>query len=121
MSKLDLLFAQNESEQLVTLVYVLLDPERDDLVVANAGHPPPVILRRDLSTEQPPLASGPPLGTTPDTASRSRCPSVAETRSWPSPMAWSNDVTRTSTRAWDACFGPCPSWQGRTSPRRSTT
>ena len=65
MSKLDLLFAQNESEQLVTLVYVLLDPESDDLAVANAGHPPPVILRRDLSTEQLPLASGPPLGATP--------------------------------------------------------
>ena len=62
MRKLDLMFAQYGREQLVTLVYMVASPERDELLVANAGHPPPLILRRDLGIEQLPLAGGPPLG-----------------------------------------------------------
>jgi len=65
MGKLDLMFAQHPKEQLVTLVYMMVDVTRDELVVANAGHPPPVLLRADLSTEQLPLADGSPLGTIP--------------------------------------------------------
>ncbi|MGZ4599892.1 MAG: GAF domain-containing SpoIIE family protein phosphatase [Oryzihumus sp.] len=60
--RLDLMFAQYPTEQLVTLVYMVADPVRGELVVANAGHPPPVLLRRDGTPEQLPLASGPPLG-----------------------------------------------------------
>ena len=66
MAKLDLMFAQYPTDQLVTLVYLLVDPAHDELVVTNAGHPPPVILRADLSTEQLPLAEGPPLGALPE-------------------------------------------------------
>jgi GAF domain-containing protein len=62
MRKLDLMFAQYGRDQLVTLVYMVANPERDELLVANAGHPPPLILRRDLGIEQLPLAGGPPLG-----------------------------------------------------------
>jgi GAF domain-containing protein len=62
MRKLDLMFAQYGREQLVTLVYMVANPEQDELLVANAGHPPPLILRRDLGVEQLPLAGGPPLG-----------------------------------------------------------
>jgi len=62
MGRLDLMFAQYPTEQLVTLVYMVADPARGELVVANAGHPPPVLLRRDGTPEQLPLASGPPLG-----------------------------------------------------------
>ena len=65
MTKLDLMFAQYPTEQLVTLVYLLVDPAGDELVVANAGHPPPVLLRADLSAEQLPLADGCPLGAVP--------------------------------------------------------
>ncbi|HEX8970143.1 GAF domain-containing SpoIIE family protein phosphatase [Oryzihumus sp.] len=61
-SRLDLMFAQYPTEQLVTLVYMVADPTRGELVVANAGHPPPVLLRRDGRSEPLPLASGPPLG-----------------------------------------------------------
>jgi serine phosphatase RsbU (regulator of sigma subunit) len=61
LSRLDEMFAQFPTEQLVTLVHMLVDPARDALVVANAGHPPPVLLRADLSTEQLPLADGSPL------------------------------------------------------------
>lgn len=62
LDKLDLMFAQFPTEQLVTLVFVLADPFRDEIQVANAGHPPPVILRADLSREQLPMAEGCPLG-----------------------------------------------------------
>ena len=48
---LDRLFEQYDFRQLVTLVYVVADPARDELVVASAGHPPPVVRRRDGSVE----------------------------------------------------------------------
>lgn len=65
LANLDQMYAQFPTEQLVTLVYLVADPARDELVVANAGHPPPVVLRRDGSVEQLPLADGAPLGVGP--------------------------------------------------------
>ena len=62
MTKLDLMFTQYPTEQLVTLVYLVMDPERDQLVMCNAGHPPPVLLRADRRTEQLPTTDGCPLG-----------------------------------------------------------
>jgi len=62
LQKLDLLFNTYGMTQLVTMVYMVLDPDRNELVAANAGHPPPVILRADGRTEQLPLANGAPLG-----------------------------------------------------------
>lgn len=66
MSKLDQMFTQYPSEQLVTLVYMLLDPRDDVLVAANAGHPPPLVLRANGSTEELPQADGCPLAAAPD-------------------------------------------------------
>ena len=66
MTKLDLMFERYPTDQLVTLVYLVVDPARDELVVTNAGHPPPVLLRADLSTVQLPLAEGCPLGAVPE-------------------------------------------------------
>lgn len=63
MDKLDRMFTRYPTEQLVTLVYMLVDEARDELTLANAGHPPPVLLRADRSAEQLPLADGSPLGT----------------------------------------------------------
>jgi GAF domain-containing protein len=63
MGKLDTMFARYPGEQLVTLVYLVADPARQVLVIANAGHPAPVILRADGSAEQLPVADGPPLDT----------------------------------------------------------
>jgi len=63
LSKLDLLFRTYALHQLVTLVYGVVDPLSDEMVVVNAGHPPPVVLRRDGAVEQLPSADGPPLGT----------------------------------------------------------
>jgi serine phosphatase RsbU (regulator of sigma subunit) len=65
MENLDRMFDPYPSDQLVTLVYLVADPARDELVVTNAGHPPPVLLRADGSTEQLPFADGVPLGTLP--------------------------------------------------------
>jgi serine phosphatase RsbU (regulator of sigma subunit) len=74
MGNLDRMFGQYPTEQLVTLVYLVADPERDELVVTNAGHPPPVLLRADGSTEQLPLADGVPLGTFPRERSQTTLP-----------------------------------------------
>ncbi|MFC4786932.1 SpoIIE family protein phosphatase [Nocardioides sp. MAHUQ-72] len=62
LRKLDLLFATYGMSQLVTLVYALADPSRNELVVVNAGHPPPLVLREDGAVEELPTADGPPLG-----------------------------------------------------------
>jgi serine phosphatase RsbU (regulator of sigma subunit) len=50
------------SDQLVTLVYVLADAASGTLLVGNAGHPPPSVLRSDGSVERLPFTDGPPLG-----------------------------------------------------------
>jgi GAF domain-containing protein len=66
LARLDLLFATYAmTHQLVTLVYLVLDPGRHELTLANAGHPPPVVVRRDGGIEQLPTAVGAPLGTFP--------------------------------------------------------
>jgi PAS domain S-box-containing protein len=52
LARLDLLFSRFDLEELVTVVYAVADPARDELVVANAGHLPPVILRSDGTVEE---------------------------------------------------------------------
>jgi serine phosphatase RsbU (regulator of sigma subunit) len=64
LTRLDQMYARYQTEQLVTLVYVLIDPIRNQLVVGNAGHPPPVLLHGDGSTALLPVADGAPLGVT---------------------------------------------------------
>ena len=51
LEALDRLFEHYDFQQLVTLVYAVADPARDELVVVNAGHPPPVVRRADGSVE----------------------------------------------------------------------
>jgi GAF domain-containing protein len=60
---MDRLFTAYDVGQLVTLVYLLADPARDQVLMVNAGHPPPVVLRTDGSVEQLASTGGPPLGT----------------------------------------------------------
>jgi serine phosphatase RsbU (regulator of sigma subunit) len=62
LRQLDLLFNTYGMSQLVTLVYLVVEPKADRLRLVNAGHPPPVILRADGRAEQLPLAEGAPLG-----------------------------------------------------------
>ncbi|MFQ6171332.1 GAF domain-containing SpoIIE family protein phosphatase [Oryzobacter sp. R7] len=62
LSKLDGMIQRYGTEQLVTLAYLLADGEADTIHLANAGHLPPWVLRRDGAVEQLPFADGPPLG-----------------------------------------------------------
>lgn len=62
LERLDRMLLLYGSEQMVTLAFLIVDPERDELVVANAGHPPPVLLRASGEDEQLPTANGSPLG-----------------------------------------------------------
>ena len=62
LHKLDTMVLTYGSDQLVTLVYVLADAAAGHLLVGNAGHPPPAVLRQDGSVDWLPLADGPPLG-----------------------------------------------------------
>lgn len=66
LGKLDQLFSTYEMAQLVTLVYLLVDPERGELQLINAGHPPPVVLHADGTVDQLPYADGAPLGVAPE-------------------------------------------------------
>jgi GAF domain-containing protein len=59
---LDRLFDHYDFHQLVTLVYAVADPARDELVIANAGHPPPAVRRADGTVELLDLAPGLLLG-----------------------------------------------------------
>ena len=88
LGALDRLFDQYDIDQLVTMVYAVVDPARDELVIANAGHPPPLVLpRRRLgrawSTGEPGCCSGPAAGPRP----RSGCRSGRATCCSPSPTA----------------------------------
>jgi serine phosphatase RsbU (regulator of sigma subunit) len=62
LTRLDQMYARYQNEQLVTLVYMLADPTHDRLIVGNAGHPPPVLIRSDGTLTQLPFADGAPLG-----------------------------------------------------------
>jgi serine phosphatase RsbU (regulator of sigma subunit) len=52
LRRLDTLFARYDLDQLVTMVYVVIDRRRDTVTIANAGHPAPVIIRSDGDVEQ---------------------------------------------------------------------
>jgi PAS domain S-box-containing protein len=62
LARLDRLFETYDISRLVTLVYVLVDPDNDVATMLNAGHPPPVVLRRDGTLELLPSRPGAPLG-----------------------------------------------------------
>jgi serine phosphatase RsbU (regulator of sigma subunit) len=51
LAGMDRVFDALHVEQLVTMVYAVADPARDELEVINAGHPPPVLLAADGRTE----------------------------------------------------------------------
>jgi serine phosphatase RsbU (regulator of sigma subunit) len=65
LTHLDEMFEHYGSEQLVTLLYMVMDPRSGTLRMGNAGHPPPVVLRADGTAHTLPDAAGPPLGVGP--------------------------------------------------------
>jgi len=50
---------------MTTLAYVVIDPERESFEVVIAGHPPPLLIRRDGAASFLPLQGGIPLGASP--------------------------------------------------------
>lgn len=62
LAALDRMMLQFDTEQLVTLVYVLADGAAGTLRIASAGHLPPFVVRPDGSVDRLPDADGPPLG-----------------------------------------------------------
>ena len=57
-----LLFAENRATMFVTVFYGVFNPRLGRLIYANGGHEPPVLRRRDGSTEIAPLTRGVALG-----------------------------------------------------------
>jgi serine phosphatase RsbU (regulator of sigma subunit) len=67
LTHLNQLVLQLTDEQIVTCVYALFDPADGSLVLANAGHPPPVVIAIDGAVATVPTALDPPLGVIPTT------------------------------------------------------
>jgi PAS domain S-box-containing protein len=63
LEQMDRLFEAYDVGQLVTLLYLVVDTAHDRVSMANAGHPPPVVLRADGAVEQLTSTASPPLGT----------------------------------------------------------
>jgi GAF domain-containing protein len=59
LTTLDRMFGLFDIAQLVTLVYVVLDPGRRLVETVSAGHPPPLLIRADQSVDQLPIGSTP--------------------------------------------------------------
>jgi len=62
LRRLDVLYEQYPSEQLVTLLYAVADPRSDRLTLLSAGHPAPMIRGADLAVTTPGGSSGTILG-----------------------------------------------------------
>jgi serine phosphatase RsbU (regulator of sigma subunit) len=65
VKRVDTLLDQLGTGEVATLVYVVADPGRGRLVVANAGHPPPVVVEPNGTTRRVDLAHGRLLGLRP--------------------------------------------------------
>jgi serine phosphatase RsbU (regulator of sigma subunit) len=62
LTRLDTFFDRYELNQLVTMLYAVADPGANLLVIANAGHLPPVIVRADGHNEVVAVREEPLLG-----------------------------------------------------------
>ena len=62
LSNLDRMHALVSGEQLVTLIYLVVDLEENHVVIGNAGHPPAVLVSRDGSARPLTGPHGVPLG-----------------------------------------------------------
>lgn len=62
LTALDDFFEARDAEEIVTVVYGVLDPGEGVLVWSNAGHPPPLLVGSEKSRTVSGLADGTPLG-----------------------------------------------------------
>jgi serine phosphatase RsbU (regulator of sigma subunit) len=65
IKRVDNLLDQMGTDEVATMVYVVAEPGRGRLVVANAGHPPPIIIEPDGAARQVDIAHGRLLGLRP--------------------------------------------------------
>lgn len=65
IKRVDALLDQLDTGELASMVYVVADPGRGKLVVANAGHPPPILIEPDGAARRVDLAHGRLLGVRP--------------------------------------------------------
>jgi serine phosphatase RsbU (regulator of sigma subunit) len=62
VKRVDTLLDQLGTGEIATMVYVVADPGRGKLVVANAGHPPPVVVEPDGASRRVEIGHGRLLG-----------------------------------------------------------
>jgi Stage II sporulation protein E (SpoIIE)/Phosphoserine phosphatase RsbU, N-terminal domain len=62
VKRVDTLLDQLGTGEIATMVYVVADPGRGRLVVANAGHPPPVVVEPDGASRRVEIGHGRLLG-----------------------------------------------------------
>lgn len=62
----DQLHEDNESCMFVTMLYIVYDPNTNELVYSSGGHDPPLLVRSDGSSVQLELTDGMALGIVPD-------------------------------------------------------
>lgn len=68
LTRVDALIHRFGNGEMATCVYAIFHPEAGTLLVANAGHHPPLVAgRRGSGTYLADTSSGPPLGAVPDT------------------------------------------------------
>ena len=61
-----LLYENNETAMFVTVFFAIYNPENGELVYANGGHNPPIVVHADGSSAEIPESSGIALGMVPD-------------------------------------------------------
>ncbi|SEM23117.1 SpoIIE family protein phosphatase [Streptacidiphilus jiangxiensis] len=63
LRQLDAMISENEASRPATCLLALVDPPRNRVTFASAGHLPPALVGPSGATELVPVPSGPPLGT----------------------------------------------------------
>ncbi|WP_052434712.1 PP2C family protein-serine/threonine phosphatase [Streptacidiphilus melanogenes] len=63
LRQLDAMISENDAARPATCLLALVDPARDRVTFASAGHLPPALVSPSGVTELVPVPSGPPLGT----------------------------------------------------------
>jgi serine phosphatase RsbU (regulator of sigma subunit) len=74
LERMDRFFARFELAQIVTLAYLVLDADADQVEIGNAGHLPPLIVDPSGAVTMLPEPQSPPIGTGPQERASSTVP-----------------------------------------------
>jgi serine phosphatase RsbU (regulator of sigma subunit) len=74
VTNLDRMFAAFETSQFVTLAYLVVDADRDEITMVNAGHLPPLIVTASGQVHVADVVTSLPLGVRPDQRESERVP-----------------------------------------------